>query len=116
MEAYLPENKVYHFERPNHELWKDRSVPPPSDSIRRHVYDCSNVREVHSIQNEIPTHGGYHYSSTAIEWYHILQEIQRYRQFGVFRPHVSLDDGLRAVEMGIEATSRLVNDLDDDED
>jgi hypothetical protein len=115
LEAYLPENKVYFFERPSHELWKDRSVPPPPASIHRHEFDCSNVREVHSIANEIPTHGGYHYSSTAIEWYHLLQEIQRYRQFGVFHPHVSLDDGLKAVEMGIEATSKLVNDLDDDE-
>lgn len=115
MEAYLPENKVYYFERPCHEKWSDRSVPPPPESIRQHVFDCSNVREVHSIENEIPTHGGYHYSSTAVEWYHLLQEIQRYRQTGEFQSHVSLEDGLRAVEMGIAATSKLVNDLEDDD-
>jgi hypothetical protein len=115
LEAYLPENKVYYFERPCHEKWNDRSVPPPPESIRRHVFDCSNVREIHSIENEIPTHGGYHYSSTAIEWYHLLKEIKRYKAIGEFCPHVSLEDGLRAVEMGIEATSKLVNDLDSDD-
>jgi hypothetical protein len=69
------------------------------------------VREVHSIDNEIPTHGGYHYSSTAVEWYHLLQEIKRYRETGEFHPQVSFLDGLRAVEMGIEATASLVNEL-----
>jgi hypothetical protein len=62
------------------------------------------------------THGGYHYSSTAVEWYHLLQEVKRYRETGEFHPHVSCLDGLRAVEMGIEATSKLVNHLEDDED
>ncbi|KAG7364924.1 oxidoreductase [Nitzschia inconspicua] len=114
LEAYLPENKVYFFERPCHEKWKDRSIPPPPESIRRHVFDCSNVREVHSIDNEIPTHGGYHYSSTAIEWYHLLQEIKRYRETGEFQAHVSCLDGLRAVQMGIEATAKLVNELEDE--
>jgi myo-inositol 2-dehydrogenase / D-chiro-inositol 1-dehydrogenase len=114
LEAYLPENKVYFFERPCHEKWKDRSIPPPPESIRRHVFDCSNVREVHSIDNEIPTHGGYHYSSTAVEWYHLLQEIKRYQETGKFQAQVSCLDGLRAVEMGIEATAKLVNDLEDD--
>jgi predicted dehydrogenase len=61
LEAYLPENKVYFFERPNHELWNDRSVPPPSQSIRQQVFDCSDVRAVHSIDSDIPTHSGYHY-------------------------------------------------------
>jgi len=116
LEAYLPENKVYFFERPCRQKWNDRSVPPPKDSIRQHVFDCSNVREIHSIENEIPTHGGYHYSSTAIEWYHLLKEMQQYRECGTFNPHVSLEDGLRAVELGIEATSKLVNDLEEDDE
>jgi len=111
LEAYLPENKVYRFLRPNHELWSDRSIPPPPSSIHRQVYDCSNVREIHSIEGKIPTHGGYHYSSTAIEWYHLLNEIKRFEETGEFSPHVSLDDGLRAVEMGIEATARLAEDM-----
>lgn len=115
LEAYLPENKVYLFERPCKDLWKDRSIPPPPESIRKHVFDCSDVRAIHCIENEIPTHGGYHYCSTAVEWNYLLAECQRYRQTGEWNPHVSLTDGLRAVEMGIVATSNLVNDLDDGE-
>lgn len=108
LEAYLPENKVYQFTRPNHELWSDRSIPPPPASIHHQVFDCSNIREVHSIKSEtLPTHGGYHYSSTAIEWYHLLKEIQHYKETGDFLPQVSLDDGLKAVEMGLEATAKL---------
>ena len=113
LEAYLPENKVYFFERPSHELWKDRTIPPPASSIRQHVYDCSDVKDVHGIENEIPTHGGYHYCSTAVEWYYLLGEIRRHRQGGEFRPHVSLNDGLRAVEIGIQATSAVVSDIKD---
>jgi predicted dehydrogenase len=113
LEAYLPENKVYQFSRPNHKLWSDRSEPPPPSSIQSQVFDCSNVREIHSIEGKIPTHGGYHYCSTAIEWYHLLSEIKRYEDTGEFFPHVSLDDGLRAVEMGIEATAKLADDLDE---
>eukprot|EP00536_Pseudo-nitzschia_multiseries_P013812 jgi/Psemu1/68862/estExt_Genemark1.C_6170025 len=114
LEAYLPENKVYRFVRPDHELWSDRSIPPPPSSIHSEVYDCSNVREIHSIESEIPTHGGYHYSSTAIEWYHLLNEMKRYEETGEFSPQVSLDDGLRAVEMGIAASARLADDGDAD--
>lgn len=113
MEAYLPENKVYQFCRPSHERWSDRSIPPPPSSIHHQVFDCSNVREIHSIEGDIPTHGGYHYCSTAIEWYHLLHEMKRYEKTREFFPHVSLDDGLRAVEMGIEATAKLAHDLDE---
>ena len=113
LEAYLPENKVYQFFRPSQKLWSDRSEPPPPSSVQHKVFDCSNVREIHSIEGKIPTHGGYHYCSTAIEWYHLLNEIKRYDDTREFRPHVSLDDGLRAVEMGIEATAKLAEDLDE---
>jgi len=109
----MPENKVYYFERPTQELWKDRSVPPPPHSIRQEVFDCSDVKSIHGIENEIPTHGGYHYSSTAIEWYHLLGQIRRQKQGGEFTPQVSLDDGLRAVEIGLQATQALVNDVRD---
>ena len=68
---------------------------------------------MHGIDNKIPTHGGYHYSSTAIEWYHLLHEIRRHGDGGDFHPHVSLNDGLRAVEIGIQATSALINDVKD---
>mmetsp|Transcript_30328 Transcript_30328/g.65077 ORF Transcript_30328/g.65077 Transcript_30328/m.65077 type:complete len:416 (-) Transcript_30328:196-1443(-) len=114
LEAYLPENKVYQFRRPNHTCWSDRSIPPPPSSICCQVFDCSNVLEIHSIETKIPTHGGYHYCSTAIEWYYLLNEIKRHRQTKEFIPHVSLEDGLRAVEMGIEATARLIYDIDDE--
>jgi len=113
LEAYLPENKVYMFSRPSNELWSDRSVPPPKNSIKEHIFDCCDVKDVHGIDNEIPTHGGYHYCSTAIEWYHLLNQIRNYRNGGVFQPHVSLKDGLRAVEIGIHATGALINDIRD---
>ena len=114
LEAYLPENSVYFYERPSFEEWADRSIPPSKHHIKGRVYDCSNVKEVHGIDNDIPTHGGYHYSSTAVEWYYLLSEMRRYRDTGVFNPQVSLNDGLRAVEIGIQATSVIVNELDDD--
>jgi hypothetical protein len=109
----MPENKVYFFERPTHYIWKDRSIPPGKNDIRETVFDCSNVKEIHGIDRDIPTHGGYHYSSTAVEWYHLLSEMQRYRATGSFCPHVSLEDGLRAVQIGIQATSVIVNELED---
>ena len=112
LEAYLPENSVYFYERPSKQMWTDRSIPPSSSDIRGKIYDCSNVKEVHGIATEIPTHGGYHYSSTAIEWYHLLSEIRRHRDTGSFHPQVSLEDGLRAVEIGIQATAAIVNELD----
>jgi len=114
LEAYLPENKVYFFERPSMEQWKDRSIPPPAGSVKRHVFDCSNVKDVHGIEDkEIPTHGGYHYCSTAVEWYHLLNEMRRHKAVGEFRPHVSLNDGLRAVEIGIRATGEILNECTD---
>lgn len=115
MEAYLPENKVYQFCRPDHERWSDRSIPPPPSSIQCQVFDCSNVREIISIEGKIPAHPGYHYYSTAIEWYHLLNEIKRYGETRELFPHVSLDDELRAVVMGTEATAKLADDLNDDE-
>mmetsp|Transcript_43550 Transcript_43550/g.105577 ORF Transcript_43550/g.105577 Transcript_43550/m.105577 type:complete len:434 (+) Transcript_43550:283-1584(+) len=114
VEAYLPENKVYFFERPNHDLWNDRSVPPPPESIKQQVFDCSDVRAIHSIEGDIPTHSGYHYCSTAVEWCYLLSTIQKHKATGEWTPHVSLNDGLRAVELGIVATSELVNELDDE--
>ena len=107
LEAYLPENTVWMFERPDNTVWSDRNVPPPKGCIQEKVFDCSDVKDVHGISDEIPTHGGYHYCSTAIEWYYLLREIQRHRKGSGFHPQVSLDDGLRAVEIGIKATLAL---------
>lgn len=125
LEAYLPENKVYAYRRPTLKEWSDRSVPPPV--LFETVYDCSNVQEVHGISNfdgkadgrgldsdggshSIPTHSGYHYSSTAIEWYRLLEAISHYYSSGgEWKPAVSLEDGIRAVEIGLKATEAIVN-------
>ena len=121
LEAYLPENKVFCFERPSDKLWSNRSEPPPRFAINGHVYDCSNVRDVFHLNNdgddegqerqphELPTHGGYHYGSTAIEWWKLLGAVRDYDETGIWRPLVSLDDGLRAVEIGLQATEAIVN-------
>jgi hypothetical protein len=110
LEAYLPENKVYAYKRPTNKEWDDRTVPPPSKSINHVVYDCTNVKDVHNINStdSIPTHGGYHYSSTAVEWYKLLQAIDIYKTTNVWNPLVSLQDGLHAVEIGLHATSKSI--------
>jgi hypothetical protein len=113
LEAYLPENKVFLYKRPTMDEWKDRSLPPPKECIRHHVLDCSDVKDVHGIRDEIPTHGGYHYCSTPIERYYLLDQVRRHRKGAEFCPHVSLNDGLRAVEIGIQATSALNDDMND---
>ena len=112
LEAYIPENKVFAFERPSTELWNDRSVPPPPSSVRQTVYDCSDFKDVHGIENneEIPTHGGYHHSSTAVEWYRLLAAMKRHAKTGTFVTEVSLDDGMRAVQIGLQASSAIVNE------
>lgn len=109
LEAYLPENKVFFFQRPNREEWVDRSVPPAR--VEPKIFDCSNVQEVHDIDSDLPTHGGYHYSSTSVEWYYMLQAMQTYRETGEWQPHVSLEDGIRAVEAGLSATDAIVNGI-----
>ena len=107
IEAYLPENKVYAYQRPTIDAWVDRSVPPPSSAINETVYDCSNVREVHGIKHEIPTHGGYHYSSTAVEWHRLVSAIGSYQETGSWNPEVTLTDGLEAVRIGLKATEAV---------
>ena len=86
--------------------------PPPQDSIREMIFDCSNVKEVHNIPQDehMPTHGGYHYSSTAVEWLKLIVALKTWEKTGVWTPDVSLNDGLRAVEMGMMATASIVND------
>mmetsp|Transcript_25153 Transcript_25153/g.62023 ORF Transcript_25153/g.62023 Transcript_25153/m.62023 type:complete len:409 (+) Transcript_25153:114-1340(+) len=111
LEAYLPENKVFMYQRPNMEKWQDRSIPPPKSSVHEQVFDCSNVKDIHGIADDIPTHGGYHYCSTAVEWYYLLAAVRKYRDGSNFQPHVSLSDGLKAVEIGIQATSTLADGM-----
>lgn len=107
LEAYLPENKVYAYRRPGNEKWNDRSLPPPRESIEEVVYDCSDARSVHGIDSNIPTHGGFHYSSTSIEWYRLLNAMKMHNATGFWNPEVSLLDGLRAVQIGLKATKGL---------
>eukprot|EP00934_Nitzschia_sp_Nitz4_P003326 Nitzschia sp. Nitz4//scaffold1_size375055//309170//310572//NITZ4_000324-RA/size375055-processed-gene-0.389-mRNA-1//1//CDS//3329541189//3316//frame0 len=111
LEAFMPENKVYMYKRPTASSWVDRSVPPPPQSIEETIFDCSDVKSVHGIDYDIPEHNGYHYCSTAVEWYHLLTQIETHRRGGKFVPQVSLTDGLRAVELGVHATRALVNDI-----
>ena len=102
---------MYAFERPSTELWEDRSIPPPPSAIKHTVYDCSDVKDVHGLgDEEIPTHGGYHYCSTAVEWLRLLKAMKEYSKTGVFVPDVSLDDGMRAVAIGLQASSAIVNE------
>jgi myo-inositol 2-dehydrogenase / D-chiro-inositol 1-dehydrogenase len=115
LEAYLPENKVYAYQRPSLDEWSDRSVPPPKSTIREVVYDCSDVRNVHGIETDkdMPTHGGYHYSSTAVEWYQLLAAMNTFHDTGLWQPGVSFLDGLKAVEIGLKATRAIVNEQED---
>lgn len=87
------------------EEWTDRSVPP--QPVEPEIIDCSDVKAIHKIDAEVQmnTHGGYHYSSTAVEWYFLLNTMSDFRKNGMWRPKVSLHDGIRAVELGIAATS-----------
>jgi len=111
LEAYLPENKVYYYQRPNNEDWPDRSIPPPRSAIKETIYDCSDLSQVYPFADEIPKHSGYHYCSTAIEWKYLIDQIHAKRdpKIGKFTPQVSLEDGIRAVEMGIEAQKNITN-------
>ena len=112
VEAYLPENKVFHYERPNNLEWYDRSIPPPKSSIKEVIHDCSDLKKVYDFADEIPKHSGYHYCSTAIEWKFLIDEINAKRNPDIskFTPQVSLEDGIRAVEMGISAMGNIVNE------
>ena len=115
LEAYLPENKVFYYCRPDDMAWPDKSKPPPADSIKEEIFDCSELKSVYNFADELAGHAGYHYCSTAIEWKFLVDAILAARppseggSGGAFVPHVSLEDGLVAVEMGIEAMHNIHN-------
>jgi len=112
LEAYLPENKVFLYQRPTPGgLWKDKSKPPPQESFTEEVFDCSDLGQVYDFAESLPEmHLGYHYSSTAIEWKYLIDAIRDSRERGQpFVPKVSLDDGIRAVEMGITSQANISN-------
>jgi hypothetical protein len=109
--AYLPENKVFLYQRPTpNGSWKDKSKPPPLESFSEEVFDCSDLRQVYDFADEIPDmHSGYHYCSTAIEWKYLIDAIKESDDGKPFIPKVSLDDGIRAVEMGISSMNNITN-------
>eukprot|EP00984_Skeletonema_dohrnii_P005713 scaffold2015_cov125-Skeletonema_dohrnii-CCMP3373.AAC.9 len=108
LEAYLPENKVFLYQRPT-SLWTDKSKPPPQGSFSEEVFDCSDLRQVYDFVDELPSmHAGYHYCSTAIEWKYLIDAIHD-AAAGKFVPKVSLDDGIKAVEMGIAGLNNITN-------
>lgn len=66
---------------------------------------------MYDFADSIPEmHSGYHYSSTAIEWKYLIDAIRDSREGGQpFVPKVSLDDGIKAVEMGITSQANISN-------
>jgi len=74
------------------------------------VFDCADLRQVYDCADSIPTiHSGYHYCSTAIEWKYLIDSIKAAREGSPFVPQVSLDDGIKAVEMGIASMKNITN-------
>lgn len=55
-------------------------------------------------------HSGYHYCSTAIEWKYLIDAIKESEKGNLFVPKVSLDDGIKAVEMGISSMNNITNE------
>ena len=84
VEAYLPENKVFHYTRPNildekdQDRWTDKTQPPPRSSIREEVTDCSVLSNVYPFADEIPQHAGHHYCSTAVEWKYLIGQVEEW--------------------------------------
>lgn len=114
LEAYLPENKVFYYQRPTDGEWTDRSQPPPSSSIREEVIDCSDLSQVYSFADDIPTHAGHHYCSTAVEWKYLIESVTKWQNGGEFVPQVSLEDGIKAVEMGMQAQANISNKVNEE--
>jgi len=109
LECYLPENKVYAYRRSNPAQWTDRSKPPTKPSIESFIVDCSDLSVVYPSLDIPSAHVGYHYASTAIEWNLLLKQVESYHNGGIFIPQVTLEDGMKAVEMGIRAQQGIIN-------
>ena len=68
------------------------------------------MRQVYDFAEDIPEmHSGYHYCSTAIEWKYLIDSIEEFKDGKAFLPKVSLDDGIKAVEMGIASMNNITN-------
>lgn len=128
LEAYLPENKVFHYLRPKrHQMdhegneesgeqkWVDLTQPPPKSTIKETIIDCSVLSNVYSFADEIPQHAGHHYCSTAVEWKYLIDQVVNWKNGDTFIPQVSLDDGIKAVEMGMKAQLNISNKADEEQ-
>lgn len=115
LEAYLPENKVFHYQRPSVSSWSDKSQPPPREAIREEIFDCSDLSNVYPFADEIPQHAGHHYCSTAVEWKFLIDAIEQWRNNGLFIAQVSLEDGIKAVEMGMISQNNVTNENEPEE-
>ena len=51
VEAYLPENKVFLYQRPTG-LWTDKSKPPPPESYTEETFDCTDLRQVYDFADK----------------------------------------------------------------
>ena len=76
LEAYLPENKVFYYQRPGKYDWVDRTQPPPHSSIKEEIIDCMDLTKVYPFANGIPQHTGHHYCSTAVEWKYLIDAVE----------------------------------------
>ena len=67
---------------------------------------------MYDFADSIPEmHSGYHYCSTAIEWKYLIDAINDNREGQPFLPKISLDDGIKAVEMGITSQANISNNI-----
>ena len=95
-------------------MWADKTIPPSESVCAGVVYDCADIKNIHGIKmEEFPTHTGYHYASTAVEWYKLLKAMDEFDRTGIWVPEVSLQDGMHAVRMGLAATENLGWDQSD---
>jgi hypothetical protein len=74
LEAYLPENKVFHYLQPtrlqmtkedhkNREKWVDTTQPTPKSSIQEKIIDCSGLSKVYLFSQEM-------------EWKYLIEQVQ----------------------------------------
>jgi hypothetical protein len=110
LEAYLPENKVFLHQGPMPDgLWKDKSTPLPSESFTEEIFNSYDLQQVYDFANSIPEMPlGYHYCLTVMKevFDHAIKDS---RERWPFTPKVTLDDGIKAVEMGITSMVNISN-------
>ena len=103
--------RFFLYIRPSNEKWIDKSIPPPKESIKEEIIDCNNFKDIDNIP-----HAGYHYCSTFYEWKYLIDAIKDYNiqnelgiKNNIWKAHVTIDDGIAAVEIGIKALNNIHN-------